>query len=739
MRKSVKSVDMMPPAGARAAEDGGLSARRLVAEIKSQWLRGEPADARGVLVRYPELGSDKSAVLDLAYEEYCLRRQAGTSPDPDEFCERFPHYKTSLRRLIEAHQCLEAVAPSADDVPAASWPEVGDSFLGFALRRELGRGAFARVFLANDTELGNKWVVVKIARHGAAEAELLGRLDGHPNVVPVLSVKKEDLSGWTAVCMPYLGGATLCDVIDYVFAQPRPRDARVILEAVRRFGPSGEPVPRSAPHYLLRRGTYIDGVLYLAMQLADGLSFVHARGICHGDLKPSNILLAPDGRPLLVDFNLSFDPRQNDRRLGGTLPYMAPEQLQPGAWERGPTPLNVRSDVFAFGVIVYELLTGVYPFGPVRGHGSWAEMRAELLERQRRGCRPVHQLNPRVPHRLARVVGQCLAFAPEDRPRSLDQVRLELRKDLRPHRILGRWVARHPGAVLKMTLGMVLLFSGVAAGLYGPGLWQDHQQRHRLAQARQFIQTGDYTAAIGPLAQFIEVDPANPQGRLLRARAYFRQQKLTEAVADLRAAVPKDQDGRMNAFLGFLIQLQHQPKKAIPYYRAAIDEGFGLAEVYNNLGYCYLRTAHFREASSSLDRAVELDPALPAGYYNRAYLRLMQGVTDDLGDLSRALQDMETAIRLGPQTATLYRHAASLYALAAEVDPVYTDRALGCLGKAVQKGTDPRELAADSYFTILRENPDFQKLIQGPPVPSTPVPEKDLHLADLAPILFADR
>ncbi len=722
-------------------QSAGPDARRLVSEIKSQWQRGRPADARGVLAQYPQLGSDKSAVLDLAYEEYCLREQAGASPDPDEFCQRFPHYKTSLRRLLEAHHCMDAVAPADDTL--ASGPEEGDSFLGFALQRELGRGAFARVFLANDTELGDKWVVVKVARHGAAEAELLGRLDGHPNVVPVLSVKREGLSGWTAVCMPYLGGATLCDVIDAAFAGPAPpRDARVILEAAQHPCPAGVPVSGTTPHRLLRRGTYIDGVLHLAVQLADGLSFVHARGICHGDLKPSNILLTPDGRPMLVDFNLAFDPCRSGQRLGGTLPYMAPEQLQAGAWEQAPAPLDRRSDLFALGVILYELLTGKHPFGPLPVRGTFAEIRAQLLECQRRGARPVRQLNPYVPRRLARVVGQCLAFAPEDRPQSPEQVGPELRRELRRPRVLARWAARHRGLALGIPLGMLLFLSGVAAGVYGPGLWQDYQQRRQLADAQGSLQKGDYISAIEGLTHLMAQHPADARFPLLRARAYFRQGKADAAVEDLIKAAPADRDGRLSAFLGFLIQSRHRHKKAIPHYLSAIAKGFGPAEVHNNLGYCYLRSARPGEALPCFDRAVQLNPALQAAYYNRAFLGLMrQGGGTQRDPNPERLRDMEKAVELGPRTGTLYRFAASLYAVAAESRADYEDRALFYLGKAIELGVSAGELEEDQYFTVLRENPKFQRLLQNAPGRPSAVPDPDPHLADLShlsEIIFAD-
>src|SRR5207244_4052369 len=108
---------------------------------------------------------------------------------------------------------------------------------------------------------------------------------------------------------------------------------------------------------VLEKGTYEDGVASLLGQLAGALAFLHQRGICHRDLKPSNILLSPSGQPLLLDFNLSADGRLPPGRLGGTLPYMAPEQVRAMADSKQPAP-GAPADVFALGVIAYEILTG---------------------------------------------------------------------------------------------------------------------------------------------------------------------------------------------------------------------------------------------------------------------------------------------------------------------------------------------------------------------------------------------
>src|ERR1700677_2939309 len=122
---------------------------------------------------------DKSAVLQLAHAEYRDKVTRGEPVDPDQFCERFPAYKSSLQRLLELDCFFEDNSGFLADIKPTVWPEPGQPLLGFQLLEELGRGSFARVFLATDTTLGNRRVALKISPVGGNEADTLGRL-GHP-------------------------------------------------------------------------------------------------------------------------------------------------------------------------------------------------------------------------------------------------------------------------------------------------------------------------------------------------------------------------------------------------------------------------------------------------------------------------------------------------------------------------------------------------------------------------------
>src|SRR5205823_8293516 len=118
------------------------------------------------------------------------------------------------------------------------------------------------VFFATDEALGGKRVAVKVAFRGGAEAQTLGRLE-HPNVVPVHSVREDQATGLTAVCMPYLGSATLHDVLDRALAPSGPpRRAAEVLAAVRARARGDDPAP-AAVDPVLRSGDYVGAVVHL--------------------------------------------------------------------------------------------------------------------------------------------------------------------------------------------------------------------------------------------------------------------------------------------------------------------------------------------------------------------------------------------------------------------------------------------------------------------------------------------
>ncbi len=399
---------------------------------------------------------------------------------------------------------LHRADPRAADrlaLGVASLPESGEEVFGFRLESELGRGAFGRVFLARQAALADRPVALKVAADIAGESRVLAQLQ-HTNVVPVYSVHRG--RGLQAICMPYLGSTTLADVLsDLRRHATLPDSGAGLLSSLEsrkrtRSGPdSGEPTdggsvlridpaqdappgsslpaPRLATPKAqldrLRGLRYPSAVLWLGARLADGLAHAHERGILHRDLKPANVLFADDGEPMLLDFNLAADTKfrihASAALVGGTLPYMAPEQLT--AYRDLTLCDDPRSDLYALGVILFELLTGRHPF-PIH-RGSVGEILPRMIA-DRSGPPPrLRPINPAVSPAVEAIVRRCLEPEParrhtdarqlqEDLQRQLDDLPLKHTPEPSLRERLGKWARRHPRLTSSSTIALAaaLLF-----------------------------------------------------------------------------------------------------------------------------------------------------------------------------------------------------------------------------------------------------------------------------------------
>lgn len=404
-------------------------ASRLVRDIRSEWLQGAVPDAQQALQQYPDLLEDRSAVVELAYEEFCLRRQAGEEIDLEAFCARFPHIQSYLLRVLSADQMLAGHASLVRQPIAApcDWPVAGDTWGQCLILRELGRGTFARVYLALERSAGDRPVALKLSRAGSREAHTLGRLH-HEYVVPIHWASQDPFSGLTVVCMPFLGSATFADILDRLYPHPGtrpPQSARALENALREIGQPEDPQPDvllAGPR--ITGLPFVEAVSQLGQTLAEALTFLHARGLYHCDLKPSNLLLTPGGRPLLLDFNLARAEGRSGGLFGGTFVYMAPEQLQMHLLRKEHSlDQAAAADLFSLGVILYELLTGRLPFGQPPTGLSPEGLASWLLERMAFGHLPVQRLNPEVPPALAELLDRCLSPDPKKRPSALELAR----------------------------------------------------------------------------------------------------------------------------------------------------------------------------------------------------------------------------------------------------------------------------------------------------------------------------
>ena len=186
----------------------------LRADLSLRWGVHEAIPMECYRDQFPEL--DGELLVALLYEEYCLREESGESPQAAEYSP-ISRGRGVVPRGIEIHDVIgRARPPSTLSYPSnqssSSLPEVGQTIAGFRLVEELGRGAFGRVYRAEERQLADRPVALKVTRTGSREPQMLARLQ-HTHIVPVHSYRTDPATGLHLLCMPFLGRVTLAQVL----------------------------------------------------------------------------------------------------------------------------------------------------------------------------------------------------------------------------------------------------------------------------------------------------------------------------------------------------------------------------------------------------------------------------------------------------------------------------------------------------------------------------------------------
>jgi len=197
----------------------------------------------------------------------------------------------------------------------------------------------------------------------------------------------------------------LAHVYDYISSE---QDAFIIMEWIDGFD-LAEVLERT-------KKLPIDVAIMISIKVLHGLSYVHSHGMVHRDLKPDNIRLSTRGEVKIMDFGIALDPSDQSLTLPGTLVgsphYLAPEQILGGK-------LDAKVDIFAFGITLYEILTGKKPFFETQNESIYARIqKGEYI--------PPQNINPEIPSFLETIIESCLHIKPARRPKSVDEIAASL-------------------------------------------------------------------------------------------------------------------------------------------------------------------------------------------------------------------------------------------------------------------------------------------------------------------------
>ncbi len=504
-----------------------------------------------------------------------------------------------------------------DEEPARLPDRIG----AYRVRKLLGRGGMGAVFLAHD-DTTDRDVAVKVVHpqllwYGRArerferEIRALARLS-HRGAVPVFHFGED--GGVPFFVMEYIAGRSLAAILAAVAGRKPEQLTRADLDQAVAAAPGAPPSPVVAATPAAAEEPWWRAVVAIAIQVADTLHHVHQHGIVHRDVKPSNILVTPEGEARLVDFGLArIDGDAALTRVSTTIgsdPYMAPEQTG----DRGGAA-DARSDVFSLGATLFEALSLRQPYG-----GGGPRTRQRILAGDHASLRT---LQPQLPRDLEAVCSVAMAPEPQRRHATAAAFADDLRAVLsnrpvaaRPIGTLARmWrlLRRHP---LTTTALAATLLMSIAAPTW-------------IA-----IQQYESSQAIGAALTRAERDREHALDAIDRLLARIAQNRLFEL---------PEAEGVRRQLLQDAIEVQEAMLREAPQDpRLALETAIAkrrLAELHRWLG-----------ETSAADRCIEQALAIlatspPVSAIELARVLALRGRIASLnGDLQRAHQDHFDAV-----------------------------------------------------------------------------------------------
>lgn len=521
------------------------------ADIDFRYTRNESdLDLQTYWNAFPRLLDYPKIVLDIAYEDFRARESRGLSVPSSRWSDLPGVASEAWFIALPKKNGLFTPTQVPADGPVLTphgFPREGDVFAGFQLVKLLGEGAFSRVYLAIQPSLANRYVALKIVKKVLGEAEHLARLQ-HIGIVPLYSMHRS--GNLTALCMPYSGSVTLAEWLRGSESSHRHGRsmASTIRDARHRLTERTEPMPSKSIPVLenvvewekegeirLRKLEPLNTrgfALWFATRVSAALAHAHERQILHGDIKPANVLLRNDGEPSLIDFNLSLDLSSDSNSIGGTLPYMSPEQLRRLMGRQ--MLLTPSSDVYSFGMVLYELIEGKLAFPP-----PFSQAESDLEESLRLRQRPIDFSNRSISWGLKSILRKCLSFDPTIRYHSAIELHEDIERERASQRLchasenwiqsrIPKFMKRHPSLCSTTAITLIALSLILASMTLARGWWI---ASHRYA-AKQTIQDWRFVASHQLPRLMISSSAADLRRTIQNADAALKNANLLELCSD---------------------------------------------------------------------------------------------------------------------------------------------------------------------------------------------------------------
>jgi serine/threonine protein kinase len=430
---------------------------------------------------------------------------------------------------------------------------IGSTFAGrYQIIEELGRGGMGNVYKALDKELGERVALKLLKPEIASDDRMIERFRNelkfarkitHKNVCRMFDLSKTEKTPY--ITMEYVSGEDL-------------------KSSLRRMGP-----------------LHVGKAIFIAKQVCEGLGEAHKLGVIHRDLKPQNIMIDKQGYAHIMDFGIARSTKAKgvttSGMMIGTPDYMSPEQVE-------GKDVDQRADIYAMGVILYEMVTGSTPF-----HGDTAITIA--LKHTREKPRDPRELNDQIPVELSRMILKCMEKdkakryqKTEELFEGLDKIEQFIPTTDRVSPVskpsTARTILRRPKVKKIFVPALVIIGLAIVAlvvwrftplpeiiGIKGPSMASSPADSY-IKAANQYWKEKKYPESYGQFSKALEVDPNNLEAQFGLADSLKEQGKLDEAIPEYEKAISlNDEDPRAYGQLGLVFEQKKEVSKALDYFK----------------------------------------------------------------------------------------------------------------------------------------------------------------------------